>query len=123
MKIADRVKNRATLVPLVAEVLREKTMTEWIDLLEPVNVPCGPIYNIKQVFEDPQVVHRNIRTDIPHGSGVHVPNVANPIHLSETPIVYTHGAPMLGEHTADVLERLAGLTRDDINSLQTRGIV
>lgn len=122
-KVEHRVRNREMLVPMVAEILRQRTMKEWMALLEPVNVPCGPIYGMDQVFEDPQVQHRSLRSTLPHAAGAEVPNVANPIRLSETPITYGAAAPLLGAHTSDVLQRLAGLSASDIESLRGRGVL
>ena len=78
----QRLRNRKDLIPLIAEAMRAKTMDEWVPLLEAKNVPCGPIYNMKQVFEDPQVRHREMQVSLPHSAGVQAPSVANPIRLS-----------------------------------------
>lgn len=119
----QRNRNRTTLIPMVAEAMLAKTMEEWIPLLEASNVPCGPIYNLKQVFEDPQVRHRNMKITLPHGAGVEAPAVASPIRLSQTPIRYGQSAPQLGEHTHAVLGERLGLTAERIAELQIKGVV
>ena len=117
----NRNRNREMLIPQVAEAMLARTMTEWVELLEAANVPCGPIYNMQQVFEDPQVRHREMQVSLPHSAGVNAPGLANPIRLSDTPIRYQHSAPTLGEHTDEVLEglgydaaRIAALRKDGV---------
>jgi len=120
---AQRNRNRAELIPQVAEALLARTINEWIPLLEASNVPCGPIYNIEQVFECPQVKHRQMQLSLPHGAGVDAPGVANPIRMSDTPIRYQRSAPMLGEHNDFVLRERLGLSADRISELQADGII
>ncbi len=121
--VSGRVRNREVLVPLVAEIMLNKTMQEWLDLLNTVNVPCGPIYNLEQVFEDPQVQHRNLKMSMKHSSGSMTPQIANPMRFSETPVSYRTAAPMLGEHTEAVLQRLAGLTGAEVEALRGKGVI
>jgi crotonobetainyl-CoA:carnitine CoA-transferase CaiB-like acyl-CoA transferase len=120
--VSDRARNRDVLVPIVAEVMKLRTMQEWMDLLNTVNVPCGPIYNLQQVFEDPQVQHRNLKITLKHSSGSDAPQIANPMRFSDTPVCYRTAAPMLGEHTDAVLGRV-GLTRSEIDALRDKGVV
>ncbi|MGH8784648.1 MAG: CaiB/BaiF CoA transferase family protein [Cupriavidus necator] len=119
----QRNRNREALIPLIAEAMLAKTMEEWVALLEANNVPCGPIHNMKQVFEDPQVVHRDMQLSLPHSTGVNAPSVANPIRLSETPIRYERSAPTLGEHNQTILHERLGLSAERIAELKTRGVV
>ncbi|MFI5447369.1 CaiB/BaiF CoA transferase family protein [Polaromonas sp. UC242_47] len=120
---AQRNRNRTTLIPLIAEAMLARTMEEWITLLEANNVPCGPINNMKQVFEDPQVTHRDMQLSLPHNTGVHAPSVANPIRLSATPIRYERSAPTLGEHNQAILRDRLGLSDERLAELQARGVV
>lgn len=122
-KVSNRVRNRDQLLPMVVEILRERTAAEWIPLLEAVNVPCGPIYNLQQVFEDPQVKHRQLKSSLPHASGVDVANVASPLRFSETPVAYAGAAPQLGQHTDAVLQRLLNLSAADIDALRSKGVI
>ena len=91
--------------------------------LEAEGVPCGPINTVDQVFADPQVQARGLRMDLPHAAAGTVPQVANPIRLSRTPIQYQSAPPVLGQHTQQVLGRLLGLAPDDIDSLKNRGVI
>ena len=66
---ADRVRNRSQLIPLIAAIMPRHTMAEWIAQMKAANVPCGPIYALPQVFEDPHVVERRIKQMVPHPLG------------------------------------------------------
>jgi crotonobetainyl-CoA:carnitine CoA-transferase CaiB-like acyl-CoA transferase len=91
------------LIPLLRQATVMKTTAEWISTLESLAVPCGPINRLPEVFDDPQVVARGLRIDVPHPAFGSVPLVACPIRLSATPVQYRSAPPMLGEHTAEVL--------------------
>jgi crotonobetainyl-CoA:carnitine CoA-transferase CaiB-like acyl-CoA transferase len=121
--VAQRNSNRAGLLPHVAQAMLERTMAEWVTLLESCNVPCGPIHNMQQVFEDPQVKHREMRISLPHSAGVQAPGVANPIRFSETPVRYASAAPTLGEHNRAVLGDRLGLSDERLAELKAMGIV
>ncbi|QYY33213.1 CoA transferase [Cupriavidus pinatubonensis] len=118
----NRNRNREVLIPQVAEAMLARTMTEWVELLEAANVPCGPIYNMQQVFEDPQVRHREMQLSLPHSAGVSAPGLANPIRLSDTPVTYERSAPTLGEHTDAVLGEL-GYDAARIAALRKEGVL
>jgi len=98
-----RVANRAVLIPLLRQTTVMKTTAEWVAALEAEAVPCGPINQLDQVFDDPQVRSRGMRIELPHPAFGPVPLVANPIRLSATPIAYRQAPPALGEHTVEVL--------------------
>jgi len=119
----DRVRNRDTLVPIVQEIVRGHPSRWWIERLEAAGVPCGPINNMGEVFEDPQVRHRGMRVEIPHPLGVPVPSVANPMRFSETPIAYDRPPPLLGEHTDAVLGEVLGFDSGRMRALRDAGIV
>lgn len=119
----QRNRNREVLVPVLGEILMTKTMDEWVALLQPANVPCGPIYNLGQVFEHEQVKHREMMLPLPHSAGVPVPSVVNPIRLSDTPIQYTRSAPQLGEHNAEILKDRLGFSEEKLNHLKEKGII
>jgi crotonobetainyl-CoA:carnitine CoA-transferase CaiB-like acyl-CoA transferase len=95
---------------------------EWLALLEPAGVPCGPINDLAQVFDDPQVRHRRMQVTVPHPAG-EVRMVANPIKFSETPIPHDVPPPLLGEHTREVLARVLGMTETEIDRLRDKGVV
>ncbi|MES2972631.1 MAG: CaiB/BaiF CoA-transferase family protein [Pseudomonadota bacterium] len=120
---AQRNRNRATLIPPIAQAMLAKTMQEWVTLMEANNVPCGPINDMKQVFDDGQVRHRGMKLSLPHGAGVDAPAVASPIRMSETPIRYGRSAPLLGEHNEDILSGRLGLGAERLAGLKAKKII
>ncbi|HPO18328.1 MAG TPA: CoA transferase, partial [Rubrivivax sp.] len=105
-----------------AELMLERTMHQWIALLEAHNVPCGPINNIDQVFDDPQVQHRGLRTNMQHPGGP-ISLLASPLRFADTPVRYELPPPLLGQHTEQVLQQLLGLGADDVAALRARRVV
>lgn len=119
---ADRVAHRAELVPLLAEVFVTRTRDNWLAALDAAGVPNGPINTVDQAFADPQIVARGMRLDLPDAHGTPVPQVACPIQLSGTPVVYHAAPPALGQHTEAVLMSL-GRTAEDVARLRENGVV
>ncbi|KIF80398.1 CaiB/BaiF CoA transferase family protein [Noviherbaspirillum autotrophicum] len=120
---AGRVKHRDVLVPLMRQVTVFKTTQEWIAALEAANVPCGPINDLKAVYDDPQVKARGLRMELPHPLAGTTPTVANPLRLSATPVEYRNAPPLLGQHTHEVLQQLLGLSSERIGTLASSGII
>ncbi len=114
--------NRKLLCGLIAELLMQRTMHEWIELLESHHVPCGPINNIDQVFDDPQVRHRGMKVPMQHPTGP-VSLLASPLRFSATPVRYELPPPLLGEHTDAVLRRVLGMADDEIHALRQNHVV
>jgi crotonobetainyl-CoA:carnitine CoA-transferase CaiB-like acyl-CoA transferase len=96
---------------------------EWLEILGPLGVPCGPINSVDQVFEHPQAIHREMKLEMDHPVTGKIPMVANPIHFKEHPITYQSPPPLLGEHNQDVLENILGLSKSEIESLQRQGTI
>ena len=120
-----RVTNREALIPAMQAVTRTRTTAEWIALLEDKAVPCGPINNIAQAFDDEQVKARGLAVSMPRdaGDGIDtIVGVASPLRLSATPPVLRHAPPALGQHTDEVLAEL-GLSVEKIDALRTTGVV
>ncbi|WP_194726090.1 CaiB/BaiF CoA transferase family protein [Noviherbaspirillum malthae] len=118
-----RVRHRDTLVPLLAEMVKTKTKQEWIDALEAAGVPCGPINDLDEVFDNPQVQARGLRVDLPHPSGGTVKLVGSPMRMSATPPRYDAPPPTLGQHTEQVLQDLLGYSEQQIGELRTKGTI
>jgi crotonobetainyl-CoA:carnitine CoA-transferase CaiB-like acyl-CoA transferase len=120
---ASRVANRDTLVPMLREVTVTRSTRDWIAHFEAIGVPCGPINNIAQVFDDPHVRARGMQISIEHPLAGTIPLVANPIRLSQTPPQYAAAPPRLGEHTRDVLTTLLTLDAATIDRLAAERII
>jgi crotonobetainyl-CoA:carnitine CoA-transferase CaiB-like acyl-CoA transferase len=120
---ALRVRNRGELIPILSGILAARTTRHWLDALERVGVPCGPINTIADVFADPQVQARGLRLDLPHPAIGSVPSVANPIRYSATPISYAGAPPALGADTDEVLSEILGVSPDEITLLRGAGIL
>ena len=119
----SRVANRETLVPMIRRAMVTKTTDEWIAVLEKANVPCGPINTLDRVFDNPQVQHRGMIRYLDHPVAGKVPTVANPIKFSKTPISGETAAPMLGQHSDEILRKVADLSDEQIEKLRSAGII
>ncbi|OZI77293.1 CaiB/BaiF CoA transferase family protein [Bordetella genomosp. 12] len=113
----QRVRNRETLVPLLVERMATGARDTWLAELEAAGVPAGPINTLDQVYEDPQVQARGMKRELPHALAGTAPIAASPLKLSETPIEYRRPAPMLGEHTRQILSERLGLSDEEIQAL------
>ncbi len=113
----QRVKNRAELVPLLTERMATGARDHWLAALEAVGVPAGPINTLDQVYEDPQVLARGMKRELPHPTAGTVPIAASPLKFSDSPVEYRRPPPMLGEHTEQVLSEKLGLSAEEILAL------
>ncbi|KWN66087.1 CaiB/BaiF CoA transferase family protein [Burkholderia stagnalis] len=115
-----RVRHRETLVPIIAEMVKTRGKQAWIDALEAAGVPCGPINDLDEVFENEQVVTRGMQVELPHPCGANVKLVRNPIRMSRTPPEARSAPPLLGEQTDDVLRELLGYDDARIAALKAK---
>ena len=122
---AGRVKNRDGLTPVLADIIASKSIAHWVEGLVGVNVPCSPINTIDQVFDDPQVVAREMKINMPHPhlSGETMDLIASPLRLSRSPVSYRQAPPQLGEHTAEVLEELLEMDEKKMAALREKGVI
>ncbi|GAB7537699.1 CaiB/BaiF CoA transferase family protein [Burkholderia sp. 3C] len=117
----SRVRHRPVLVPILSEMTRERGKDAWIAALEAAGVPCGPINDLGEVFENEQVVARGLQVELPHPSGTPVKLVRNPVKMSATPPEARSAPPLLGEHTDEVLRELLGYDDAAIAALRGKG--
>ena len=100
-----------------------KTTREWVRLLDEAGVANGPINTIAEVFEEPQVLARGMKIELPHAVAGKVPLVGSPMKFSATPIVHEIPPPSLGQHTDDILTRVLKKSPEQIAELKSKGIV
>jgi crotonobetainyl-CoA:carnitine CoA-transferase CaiB-like acyl-CoA transferase len=101
-----RVANRARLNAIVEEKLAEHDCMHWIEVLNRAGVPCGPVYDVKGVFSDPQVQSQDMVIDVDHPGRGSVRMLGFPIRLANAPCEIRHPAPELGEHNEEVQKEL-----------------
>jgi crotonobetainyl-CoA:carnitine CoA-transferase CaiB-like acyl-CoA transferase len=119
----ERVRHREVLVPIIAEMVKTRTKRDWIEALEAAGVPCGPINDLAEVFDDEQVRARGMRVEVPHPSGATAPLVRNPIRMSATPPEVRSAPPTLGEHTDAVLREVLGYDEAAIAALRGKSVI
>lgn len=120
---AARVANRESLVVTLGERFRTRDTRSWLDALEQCGVPAGPINDIAEIFSDPYATERELVRTLPHRLASEVPTVANPVRFSRTPVEYRHAPPVLGEHTAEILQNELHYSRDEIEALARDGAI
>lgn len=120
---AQRTENHAELEPLLAAPLRTKGVEEWCALLGEAGIPCGPINDVERIFNDPQVAARRMLRQMEHPrAGAQM--VANsPLRFSQTPVELGDPAPLLGQHTDEVLGELLEVPEEERERLRNKGVI
>ena len=121
----DRVHNRNVLAELINDLTKKFSTSYWLEELEKIQVPCGPVNTIREVFDDPQIQHRGMEISMPHnlsGNGK-VSLIGSPVKMSETPVSYRNAPPTLGQHTDEILEEILGMDEDERRVLADNGVV
>jgi crotonobetainyl-CoA:carnitine CoA-transferase CaiB-like acyl-CoA transferase len=123
-KNSARVINRETLVPMIAAIIRGRAMEYWLGNFTKIDVPSGPVNTMDKVFAMEQVQHRGMEITMPHAYAPEaIKLVGSPIKMSETPPVYGLPPPCLGQHTQEILEKLLGLSADELIQLEKEGAI
>lgn len=120
---AARVCHRDALVELCSEILKTQSASHWQELFEQANIPCGAINDLAQVFAHTQTQARGTRFTLTASDGSSVPQVANPVRFSATPVTYQLPPPHLGEHTDQVLRELLQWPDEHIQALRMAGVL
>ncbi|HEV8471775.1 MAG TPA: CoA transferase [Methylomirabilota bacterium] len=120
---ASRVEHRATLVPLLNEVLSARPAAEWTKRLEAVGVPAGRIRSVPEVCESEHLKARGMLVSLPHPTARAVRMMGVPMRLHATPGRARTAAPTLGQHTAGVLRSVLALGTRDVARLRAAGVV
>lgn len=118
-----RVENRKVLLPLVTDMMGQKTCQEWMDLLVAKAIPCGPVNNMQRLFSDPQILHRGMVAEIPHPTIGTLRLGGVPIKYSETQPDIRLPPPLLGQHTDEILTDVLGHSPQQIAELREQGVI
>jgi crotonobetainyl-CoA:carnitine CoA-transferase CaiB-like acyl-CoA transferase len=117
-----RVKHRQRLNDALAVIFKQKTVADWVTLLNEAGVPAGPVYTVPQVFEDVQVKHLGVTTSLMTNFGKEMHYINQPVTLERTPSKVVAPAPDWGEHTDEVLQE-AGYSEAEIQQFHTHNVV
>ena len=118
-----RVENREEIGRLIQNIFIKKKTAEWLPLLEAAGVPNGPINDVAQVFEEPQVKARGVKIELEHAAAGKLPGVASPMRFSGTPLEYRLAPPVLGQHTEEVLRDILQLDAEEISRLKKQEVI
>jgi crotonobetainyl-CoA:carnitine CoA-transferase CaiB-like acyl-CoA transferase len=119
----DRVRHRDLLIPMLTQVMKHRSKADWLARLETAQVPCGPINDLAEVFNDPQVLARGMVESWNHPLRADLKLVASPMKLSATPVQQLLPPPCLGEHTSAVLKDWLGLGPSEVSALQSQNVI
>ncbi len=119
---ALRIANYEQLLPLVREIIKQKSSDQWLAELRDVGVPCGRIKTVKEALTDPHIIERGMIIELEHPALGIVKSLATPVHLSDTPLVYHRHPPTLGEHTDSVVQEL-GYSAEQVQQMRTEGVI
>ncbi len=120
-----RVRNREDLAEILDPIVAARPSAFWLKELEAQNIGCGPINNLAEVFDNPQVIAREMVHEMRHSAndGTTARLLASPIKMSETPVTYRHAPPLLGEHTVEVMTDMLGLDDSEVQELCDLGVL
>jgi formyl-CoA transferase len=120
---SNRVKYRKELIPLLEDLFSQSKITHWLSILEASGIPCGPINSIDQALEDPQVQARDMVIDVLHPSAGTIRMVDSPLKIPTAPTTVRMPPPMLGEHTAQILQELLAYDGKTIQELRDAQVI
>jgi len=118
-----RTQNYKILEPILTEAMKTKTTEEWVVELEQAGIPCGPVNNIEQAANDPQIAARDMIIEVEHPEAGKFRVVNTPFKFSRTSYKVEKASPDLGQHNREVLSQLLGMTDEDIDKLEESGVL
>ena len=122
-RVTDRIINRTDLDLALNMALSKKGSATWLSELEANGVPCGPINNYREVFDNEQVIHRGLKIELQRDDGARIGCAASPLRLTATPPSYELPPPCLGQHTLEVLKAVLNLNDEQISTLKSAGVI
>ena len=119
----DRLENRSILTKEINTVLSTQTRAHWMGRILEAKVSCGPINEMSDIEDDPQLQARDMFVTLEHPVTGRVRLVGSPLRFSETPVVYRNAPPLAGEHSAEILQQYLSLSPDELDQLRKRSII
>lgn len=120
---ALRTQNKKELIPIIQEVISQKSAIEWFEIFEKYKLPYSPVNTIDKIVEDKIVKHRKMIVEVKQPRVGNLRIIGSPFYMSETPGEVRAPAPLLGEHTTEILTRLLGYSEEDVKALRAKGVV
>jgi CoA:oxalate CoA-transferase len=119
----DRIKNYAIFEPLLNELVRTRTTSEWIALLDPAGIMCGPVNDIAQVVNDPHIAEREMVVEVNHSRAGKLKVVGTPMKFSRTACKIEKASPEVGQHSMEVFNGMLGISIKEIEDLQKNKVI
>ncbi len=119
---AKRVENREQLSPILNDLFKQESTAHWTEVCRQNNIPCGPIQNLSELTEDPQLQHRDMFIEQEHPVAGDIKLVGSPLKLSKTPVQYQSYPPSAGEHNEELLQTI-GYSTEEIDELKKNNII
>ena len=120
---SKRVENRAALIALLSEVFLQRNNETWFKSLTEAAVPCAPVQTVDQVFQAPQVLHRDMLLEVEHPTAGTVRMAGIPVKFSVTPASVRLPPPLLGEHSGEILKSWLGMNAESIDELKREKVI
>ena len=120
---SKRVENRAALIALLSEVFLQRNNETWFKSLTEAEVPCAPVQTVDQVFQAPQVLHRDMLLEVEHPTAGTVRMAGIPVKFSVTPASVRLPPPLLGEHNGEILKSWLGMSANTIDQLKRENVI
>lgn len=119
---ASRINNYHALIPIVRDIIKQKSSDDWLNELRDVGVPCGRINTVKEALTDPHIIERGMIIELEHPALGMIKSLATPVHLSDTPLIYHRHPPTLGEHTNEVVQEI-GYSPEQVQQMRNEGVI
>jgi len=119
----QRTQNRSQLIPILAEKLKEKSSAAWLEILQSESIPSSPINNIQQIVDAPVTAHRHMMATIQQPGAGQMRITSPPFKMSATPGEVYSPAPLLGEHSVEVLRNVLDYGEESIRSLRSQEVI